>query len=242
MGLLAVKFKSRLIIFSCVTALLLFLLWAYYPTLITEGVPLTFKIEGALDSKLNLRDAGASINECSGEAILPEGKIWRASGFFSGWACDRVGDPDVIYSLNYSDSENRRYYCRDDEKLRIGRTFQHEMLSDLEFLSTWETQAGMVKDSCAFFKSALSEIESGKRILMHCEAGRDRTGAMTALIAAWLLEQDGELSDAEIQAIECDYRKSASLSSDKYGRITNFLEVIRSQGGVRQFIAARCQS
>ena len=235
-----VRFKSRLLAISFGMAFVSFVIWAYYPTVITDGVPLTFKVEGALDSKLNLRDAGASINQCSGKKILPEGKIWRSSGFFSGWSCDRVGNPDVIYSLNYSDAENRRYYCRDHEELKIGRTFQHEMLSDLEFLSTWETQAGMVKDVCAFFKSGLSEIESGKRILMHCEAGRDRTGAMTALIAGWFLEQDGELTDAEIQAIECDYRKSSSLSSDKYGRITKFLEDIRSQGGVRRFIANKC--
>ena len=81
-----------------------FCAWIYYPSLTTPGPPLTFKIEGVLDSKLNYRDAGASINECAHEKLLPEGRLLRSSGFFSGWSCDRVGSPDVIYSLNYSDA------------------------------------------------------------------------------------------------------------------------------------------
>jgi hypothetical protein len=220
--------------------LLGFVVWAYYPTWWTSGVPLTFKIEGALDSKLNLRDAGASINECLGTTVLPLDKVWRASGFFSGWGCDRVGNPDVIYSLNYSEDENRRYYCRGSDGFRIGRTFQRENLSDLEFLDTWNSKKTMADATCSFIGDALNELQQGKRLLIHCEAGRDRTGAVTALLAGLLLEDDGNLSDAEIKAIECDYRKSASLNPSKYGRIESLLRELRQMGGVRRFIAERC--
>jgi hypothetical protein len=235
------KSRVRLVGLVIVLSLVGFLVWAYYPTIITPGSPLAFKIEGVLDSKLNTRDVGASINQCAGSAVLPENKIWRSSGFFSGWTCDRVGNPDVIYSLNFSDKENHRYYCRTPDGLKIGRYFQHEELSDLEFLSTWDTKKNMVHDACQFIMSALAEIESGKRILVHCEAGRDRTGAISALLAAWQLEEGGRLSDPQIQAIECDYRKSASLSSDKYGRVEGLLKQIRERGGVRNFIAERCK-
>jgi hypothetical protein len=218
-----------------------FLAWAYYPTVLTSGVPLAFKIEGAIDAKLNVRDVGASINQCAGIEALPVGKLWRASGFFSGWSCDRVGNPDVIYSLNYSDAENHRFYCRDNKGINIGRYFQHDELSDLEFLSTWETKKTMVRDACQFIVSALTELDSGKRVLLHCEAGRDRTGAVSALIAAWQIEEQGLLTDLQIQAIECDYRKSASLSMEKYGRIERLLKQIREQGGVRKFIGEHCK-
>lgn len=232
--------KLRLFYLLVILSLLSFLVWAYYPTLLTPGAPLTFKIEGALDSKLNLRDAGASINQCAGAESLPVDKLWRASGFFSGWDCSRVGNPDVIYSLNYSDAENRRYYCRKSDGLMIGQSFQHENLNDLEFLETWETKKSMAESTCAFITHALTDIQSGKRVLIHCEAGRDRTGAVTALLSAWILEQDGPLNDAEIQAIECDYRKSESLSAEKYGRISRLLTELRERGGIRKFIAETC--
>lgn len=220
--------------------ILTFLGWAYYPTLVTPGVPLTFKIEGALDSKLNFRDAGASINQCAGAQILPEGKLLRASGFFSGWSCDRVGNPDQVFSLNYVEADHRRYYCRADDGYKIGVAYQRDELNDLEFMKTWDEHPEMVRDTCHFLHDGLDALKAGKSSLFHCEAGRDRTGAVIALLAAWELEADGSLSDQEIAAIECDYRKSKSLSPEKYGRVTNFLTTLRDRGGVRKFLAERC--
>jgi protein tyrosine/serine phosphatase len=98
----------------------------------------------------------------------------------------------------------------------------------------------MADATCSFIGDALNELQQGKRLLIHCEAGRDRTGAVTALLAGLLLEDDGNLSDAEIKAIECDYRKSASLNPSKYGRIESLLRELRQMGGVRRFIAERC--
>jgi len=220
------------------------LLWIYYPRFTTTGVPLTFKFEGALDSKLNFRDAGASINQCAGRKLMDEGKIFRSSGFFSGWSCDRVGNPDVIYSLNYSDHGNRRYYCRgaadNPYGNNVGVIFQHEEISDIEFLVSWDQKPEQVRSVCQFLQSGINDLKAGKKILYHCEAGRDRTGAVVALVAAYELEQNGNLSDNVIDAIECDYRKSQSLSPEKYGRITALLRELRARGGVREFLKNRC--
>ena len=217
-----------------------FCAWIYYPSLTTPGPPLTFKIEGVLDSKLNYRDAGASINECAHEKLLPEGRLLRSSGFFSGWSCDRVGSPDVIYSLNYSDAENRRYYCRGERGFNVGVTFQHEEFSDIEFLESWERNPEQVKRVCQFLSDGLRQFAAGKSSLFHCEAGRDRTGAVIALLAGWEIEAKGKLSDAQISAIECDYRKSKSLKPEKFGRVEGFLRALASRGGVRVFLAERC--
>ena len=220
------------------------LLWVYYPGFTTPGVPLTFKFEGALDSKLNFRDAGASINQCAGRKLMDEGKIFRSSGFFSGWSCDRVGNPDVIYSLNYSDQGNRRYYCRgtvdDPYGYNVGVTFQHDEISDIEFLLSWDQKSEQVRSVCQFLRAGMTDLKAGKKILYHCEAGRDRTGAVVALLAAYDLEQHASLSDEVIDAIECDYRKSKSLAHEKYGRIATLLRELRARGGVLEFLRSRC--
>ena len=217
-----------------------FAVWAYYPNMITSDGGLVFKMEGAIDSKLNFRDAGASINECAGRKLLPEGKIFRASGFFSGWSCDKVGNPDVIYSLNGSLDSGRRFYCRGQDGYKIGVTYQREELNDLEFLETWNNRPEMVDAVCQFLKSEITNLANDKTSLFHCDAGRDRTGAVIALLAAYELEMDGNLSEEEIAAIECDYRKSSSLKSQKYGRIQKFLQGIKSPSGVRKFLELKC--
>jgi len=219
--------------------------WMYYPSLIFNSPPLTFKVEGLLDSKINFRDAGSSINDCAGTLLIPKERILRASGFFSGWSCDKVGNPDVIYSLNYSDDENRRYYCRGASQypfgLNVGINFQTKEMSDIEFLSVWDQNPDQVRSVCSFLREGLLQVKKEKKILLHCEAGRDRTGAVVALMAAYLLEEQGPLTNEAIKAIECDYRKSSSLKSEKYGRIQRLLEALRDEGGVRKFIRFRCK-
>jgi len=237
--------KSRRL-YSLVALVLLgaILAWMYYPALLVSSPPLTFKVEGLIDSKINYRDAGASINECAGENLVAEAQILRAAGFFSGWSCDKVGNPDVIYSLNYSNAENKRYYCRGAKDraygLNIGVFFQSKELSDIEFLSTWDEGTEQVKSVCKFLSEGLRQIKNGKKILIHCDAGRDRTGAVVALLEAYALEEKGPLSDVAINAIECDYRKSKSLRPEKYGRIKTLLERLRADGGVRKFLHSHC--
>ena len=41
-------------------------------------------------------------------------------------------------------------------------------------------------------------------------------------------------------AIECDYRKTLSLTTDKYGRMENFLREINLRGTIEDFIGDQC--
>lgn len=217
-----------------------FVFWAYYPNIVTQDSGLVFKVEGALEAKLNFRDAGASINECAGRKLMPEQKIYRASSFFSGWPCDKVGNPDVIYSLNGFISSGRHYYCRGPDGYKVGVTYQQEELNDLEFLETWHSQPKMVAAVCNVLQAQIENQVRAQKSLFHCDAGRDRTGAVVALLAAYELEMDGILSEEEISAIECDYRKSASLDPQKFGRIQKFLNEVKSPNGVRKFLSSMC--
>ena len=232
--------KSGKIFLLVMLPVVAFAVWAYYPTIVTPGSTLVFKAEGAFSSKLNFRDAGASINACAGRQIMPEGAIFRSSGFFSGWSCDNVGNPDVIYSLNDTDASGRKSYCRGPDGYKMGVSYQHEELNDLEFLETWNKNPEMVTAVCLFLTDGIAQIAFGKSSLFHCDAGRDRTGAVIALLAAYELEMDGDLSDEDVAAIECDYRKSKSLDPVKYGRIQKFLQEVKAENGVRKFLATRC--
>jgi hypothetical protein len=221
--------------------LLIFAAWAYGPALTHRDKALTFKPEGLFDEKLNFRDAGLSINECSGQQQLPAGKLLRASEFFSGWSCARVGEPDVIYSLNFVASDGDQFYCRASEGVVVGRHFQTSEISDIELPESWHQKPEQTRDVCQFLLRAREDLQSGKRVLVHCEAGRDRTGAVIALLAAMELETRGPLTDQQIAAIECDYRKSKSLKPYKYGRMTAMLQRMRELGGVTKFLTATCR-
>jgi hypothetical protein len=217
-----------------------FAAWMYAPVLSHRDRRLSLKWEGAVSSKINFRDAGASINECLGRGELVEGRLFRSSEFFSGWSCDRVGRPDTIYSLNYSEPGREEFFCATDDGINIGRHYQASEISDIEFIETWDKNPAQTKSVCAFVHAIQSDLASGRKALIHCEAGRDRTGAMTALLAALEFEASGTLTDDAIAAIECDYRKSQSLKDYKYGRMERFLKELGQRGGVGAFLERYC--
>ena len=134
------------------------------------------------------------------------------------------------------------YFCRNENGTQvIGRHFvTHHELSDLEFVPTW-TDPNTLADLCPYFVDAFQELKKGRRVLLHCDAGRDRTGAVSALFAAMAMEQPAPLGQREIDALACDYRKTSSLSPEKYGRVASFISDLVKAGGVTTFVAQRCQ-
>jgi hypothetical protein len=224
-------------------SLLILLAWAYYPFI--EDSTLTFKWEGLFPSKMNFRDFGKSISDCMGQAnYLDSSRNFRSNEFFSGWGCQRIGDPDVIFSLNYAQDKAESYYCRPEHgPIRKGQSFNKIELFDLEFEQRWFSRSFDLLSVCKVIHGVMQANKEGKKSLIHCEAGRDRTGAVTALLGGLLMESkyNRPISDREIEALECDYRKSRSLSPEKYGRIQNFVsDIVKKYGGVTSFIATVC--
>jgi hypothetical protein len=206
----------------------------YYASL-DPGHDLNVKLEGFVID-WNFRDAGASFNTCAGAPRLREGRLFRAAVWFSGWSCSSVGNPDVIYTLNFKPDHPREYFCRAPEGNRIGRHFNTKAeLNDLELGQTWD-------DACGFFADSFAHLAKGERVLVHCDAGRDRTGTYAALIEALVSEARAPLDEAAYAAIECDYRRSASLVPEKYGRMQRFLtDVTAKDGSVKSFLVRQCQ-
>lgn len=205
----------------------------------SNGIPLAIRWEGAWHD-YNTRDVGLSINQCLGETFLATDVLQRANGWFSGWSCAAVGSPDVLFSLNFDPARDERYYCRDGDHNKIGQSFDHGLaLKDLEFLASWQDPT-MRSMACDYLKASFEALASGQKVLVHCDAGRDRTGTYAALVTALAAEERGLLTPRIVDAIECDYRKTKSLSVDKYGRMERFIQEIQKTGGVRHFLMSQC--
>jgi hypothetical protein len=204
-----------------------------------DGEPLAVRWEGFYHDQ-NFRDVGLSLNTCLGGDHFRAGVLMRSAGWFSGWDCELVGTPDVIFSLNYAPTRQERYFCqRGDEKV-IGRHYNPAVqLNNLEFSESWQDDA-MRQAACDFTRAILEAIAAGRRVLIHCDAGRDRTGAMAGLIAAMAAERQGQLGRRIIAAAECDYRKTRSLVPEKFGRIEDWLKQLQREGGVVGFLRETC--
>lgn len=188
----------------------------------------------------NYRDVGESLNQCLGKPLFQKGRLLRSAGWFSGWSCDEVGNPDRIFSLNYSPGRNERYFCQGDTGRVIGRFFNpNTQLSDLEFPETWNNER-IRKPTCRFIHEILQALSDGRKTLVHCSAGRDRTGTISALITALAAEEAGQLTPQMLEAIECDYRKTQSLGREKYGRQRRFIRHMLDKGGVSFFLQQQC--
>ena len=201
-----------------------------------EGEGLRIELEGAYLSH-NYRDVGQSLNKCLNEQgidghIYNESVFSRANKWFSGWTCSQAGNPDAIYTLNYNPDKRHSYFCRQDngnilEAIHVNQSYE---FNDLEFLKTWDDPR-IRRDVCQTMYGILADIAGDQHVLIHCDAGRDRTGAMSGLIAAILTPADAMPRQKFYQALECDYRKSESLIPEKYGRIEKFISALDQRYG-----------
>jgi hypothetical protein len=193
---------------------------------------------------LNFRDLGASINSCLGDSKIrvKENRIFRASGFFSGQSCAKVGAPDEIISLNYLEDTGRETYCVKDDGLLIGQHYNLKTdLNRIEHLKSWR-DPHFVRAFCLAYYDALSGVIAQRRLLIHCDAGRDRTGAFSVLLLSSMWESlHGENDPSFESAMNCDYEKSKTLSAKKKGRMLQMLMELEGKGGSLKFLSDKCQ-
>ena len=196
---------------------------------------------GFFDYRLNFRDVGKSLNECLNKSVFKTGKIFRSDRYFSGWSCDKINNPDKIYSLNFSPWDPHAYYCKQKNGERLfgshpNTTFE---ITEIENLTQWK-KPEFKSTMCSFVKDNLNDLIQHKSFLFHCDIGRDRTGAYAALLSMMLIEQRFYNVEKMQNAIECDYEKTQSLPKNEYGKMKNFLEYMDDHGGVGSFIQKQC--
>ncbi len=205
------------------------------------------EIEGLVKDH-NYRDVGDSLNECLQKSYIDfrfaENKVSRANKWFSGWSCDNVGNPEMIVSFNYQPKKDWKYYCEQDNGERLvgyHANFDFE-INDIENLSTWNDKKTR-EVVCAQLKVIIGMVIDDRKTLFHCEAGRDRSGAVAGILGAAAYEGSGHKIDYRfLEALECDYRKSSSLKAYKYGRIGNFImAAIEKEGSFNNFLKNQCQ-
>ncbi|APJ04805.1 tyrosine-protein phosphatase [Silvanigrella aquatica] len=196
---------------------------------------------GMFDYRLNFRDVGQSLNQCLNKEVFNTGLMYRSNKYFSGWSCDKIQNPQKIYSLNFSPWDPHSYYCEKPDGTRMygyhpNTTFE---ISDIEKLENWK-RPEFKQSMCVFFKNTIQDLIEKNSFLFHCDVGRDRTGTFAAMMSLIMLEQK-KLSNAEmINAIECDYEKTSALEKHKIGRMKNFMEEMQSHGGISKFIEGEC--
>lgn len=196
---------------------------------------------GFFDYRLNLRDVGESLNQCLNKELFNTAMVYRSNKYFSGWSCDKIKNPEQIYSFNFSPWDPHSYYCEmNDGKRQYGfhpnTTFE---ISDIEKLENWQ-RPEFKQTMCTFFQRTLADLSYKRSFLFHCDVGRDRTGAFAAMIAMIALEQNNLVNEATIEAIECDYQKTSALEDHKVGKMRDFMKDMQKQGGVSRFIGQEC--
>ncbi|GHS88375.1 hypothetical protein FACS189487_06490 [Campylobacterota bacterium] len=196
---------------------------------------------GVFDYKLNFRDVGESLNQCLNKDVFRTGLVFRSNKYFSGWSCDRIGNPQKIYTLNFEPHEPHDYYCKNSDGSEIVGVYTNTTfeIQAVENLNDWE-RPEFRQTMCTLFRDTLDDIIEERNFLFHCSAGRDRTGAFAAMFSTMLAEQKEIVDEKFIDALECDYQKTSSLKQEKYGHIKLFIEDMQKSGGVSKFIETKC--
>ena len=198
-----------------------------------------------LFKSLNFRDVGESLTQCSNETYhFASHLIFRSNKYFSGWSCHNIQDPDVIYTLNNDPAHPKKYYCTEpDETKHYGINFSEDFKINeehLEQIGNWLSPTPSLI-FCQYINAMIDDLLSMKSFLVHCEAGRDRTGMMIGVLAASLMEQKKIPVGVIDNLLECDYRKTPSLEKEKYGRLETLLKGMREESrSVSQFLIQTC--
>lgn len=198
---------------------------------------------GFFDYRLNFRDLGESLNQCLGQTRFKTHVIYRSNKYFSGWSCDKIGNPDKIYSLNFNPKEPHRFFCLEkngDHLQGISHNPTFEIF-DIENLDNWKNPEFNTA-LCGFFQNAIEDLNHNKSFLFHCDVGRDRTGAFAAMLTLMLAEQENLVDEHLINAIECDYEKTSSLEFEKFGKMAKFAKTLSKEGGISNFIEKQCHA
>ena len=194
---------------------------------------------------MNFRDVGVSLQQCSQDNIrFSSGLMFRSTKYFSGWSCHDIGNPHDIFTLNYKPSQPQEYYCEQADGVKhFGMRFnKHARIRtrDLSSVAAWRSME-FNSVFCNYTRSIIDDLMNEKSLLIHCSAGRDRTGMLVGIIAASLMEQKDIPFETIVSLNNCDYQKTASLVKEKYGLLeTTLINMKKDSGSISDFLIKTC--
>lgn len=136
---------------------------------------------------------------------------------------DEKEKQDKPYDRQLLDDYHIRYFPLPMNITRsLDYDFEFPHYSDMEKEYRW-----FALGNKEFFRKFFTEIDTSKEVIMiHCHAGKDRTGAVCALIGLLLGESDNVL--------ESEYLESEMDSDVRY--IRSFIAAVRECGGAEEFL------
>ena len=191
----------------------------------------------ARDSIWNFRDAASLVS------IFPPRKILRCSSltryqneaFFNEWikglSVNKVVDLRDDDELMESPYEETALGLFEHIRLPIDpRRQSEEFKAKYHYGTNQEIAYRHFADGHKHcFKKLFEEVDPAEdTILIHCHAGKDRTGSVVALLAL--------LCNASMEEVQADYL--ASESDTDLANLQAFLEVVHTHGGVEAYLLA----
>ncbi len=87
----------------------------------------------------------------------------------------------------------------------------------------------------------MSDIAYDQRVHIHCNRGRDRTGAAVAIVVRMLSDVRRLPTRIIDDLIECDYEKTSTIRDEHIGHMKDFLRHEFKRRGGTEFFVQRCQ-
>ncbi|KAB8142998.1 tyrosine-protein phosphatase [Chloroflexia bacterium SDU3-3] len=159
----------------------------------------------------NLRDVGAFVNLIVGQPLLPEQRLYRAGKLDAIFSPEDIHAPATIINLR-----------RSPDPSSFGAAAYH--IPTRDHYETYATQRPEVRQWLNQVMRVFANPQLAYPVLIHCTAGRDRTGVVVAALLRLLeipdhvIIEEYLLSDGDVQG------RRIRQALDGIGRLTAYFQ------------------
>lgn len=161
---------------------------------------------------VNARDLGRLPLAAGGETRCAV--LLRSDAPYAGddSPADLTWPPSTVVDLRDSAELGRSLVPWPDAVRWVGNpVFSGARIDRMVHANVVDLYAGMLRDSAARIVGALNEFDDSGSTLVHCTAGKDRTGVVIAIALL--------LAGVETEAIVADYQRTGDVIAEVYARM-----------------------